>query len=58
MSGENSIESLREQHRSLDAELEEESHRPAPDSARITELKREKLRIKDQIAAMEAAAKS
>ena len=31
-------------------EIEEEVHRPLPDELRLTELKREKLRIKDEIA--------
>ncbi len=41
--------SLSEKHASLDAVITEESQRPNPDFLRISELKREKLRIKEQI---------
>lgn len=40
---------LSEQHASLDAVIIEESQRPNPDFIRISELKREKLRLKEQI---------
>ncbi len=48
------IESLRSQHALLDEAIREETHRPHPDELRIHELKREKLRLKDEIAAMTA----
>lgn len=48
------IESLRSQHALLDEAIREETHRPHPDELRIHELKREKLRLKDEIAAMSA----
>lgn len=41
--------SLSQRHASLDRELEAEALRPQPDEAVITKLKREKLRIKDEI---------
>ena len=44
------IEALREEHSKLEAELDEETNRPIPDSIRLQELKRQKLRIKDEIA--------
>ncbi|MGD1878341.1 MAG: YdcH family protein [Kiloniellaceae bacterium] len=44
------IASLRTKHAAIDNALEDEEHRPHPDDLRIVELKREKLRIKDQIA--------
>ena len=43
------IESLRAQHAALEAQLDKESSRPHPDDCSISELKREKLRIKDEI---------
>ncbi len=53
MSVHDRIESLRSQHALLDDAIREESHRPHPDELRIHELKREKLRLKDEIAAMQ-----
>ena len=44
------IETLKTQHHDLDRQLVEENERPHPDSAKIGELKRRKLRIKDDIA--------
>ena len=49
MIAEERLESLRERHATLDAAISEENQRPHPDDVRIHELKREKLRIKDQI---------
>lgn len=43
------VDSLTEQHASLDAVITEESQRPNPDFLKISEMKREKLRIKEQI---------
>ncbi len=43
------VPSLRDQHASLERAIEEENQRPHPDDFRLSELKREKLRIKDQI---------
>jgi len=43
------IESLRVKHSELDAALQMETRRPLPDGAMITDLKRQKLRIKDEI---------
>ena len=51
---EQSIEPLKEEHRRLKQEIEEEYARGTPDDGRITKLKRRKLQIKDQIAAIEA----
>ena len=44
------IEALRVQHRQLEEELEEENQRPHPDSVKIGDIKRRKLRLKDDIA--------
>ena len=43
------IESLRSRHASLDATLQSEVTRPLPDDHLIHDLKRQKLRIKDEI---------
>ena len=45
------IDSLRYKHANLEQEIDEEVHRPLPDELHLTELKREKLRIKDEMAA-------
>ena len=43
------LDSLRAMHASLEQKIDDENHRPHPDDFRISELKREKLRIKDRI---------
>ena len=43
------IESLRERHASLDARLGELSHHPSAPDDEIVHIKREKLRLKDEI---------
>lgn len=45
------LDALRVKHANLEKEIEEEIHRPLPDEIRLSELKREKLRIKDEMAA-------
>lgn len=50
MTAEDHLSSLREKHATLERAIEEEGQRPLPDELRLTQLKREKLRIKDQIA--------
>ena len=52
MSLDERIESLRAKHASLKEMIETENQRPHPDDMQITKLKREKLRIKDEIAAL------
>lgn len=47
------LEELSEKHGSLEALIAEEMARPMADSLKITELKREKLRIKEEIAALQ-----
>ena len=44
------LDALRVKHATLEKEIEDETHRPLPDEIRLTELKREKLRIKDEMA--------
>lgn len=43
------VHSLEARHAGLDRLIEEESRRPAPDTARIAQLKKEKLKIKDAL---------
>ena len=50
------VEALRARHAALKQAVEDENQRPHPDEFRIAELKREKLRIKDEIAKLEAEA--
>ena len=49
MQADERFDSLRDQHASLERAIEEEHQRPHPDDFRLSELKREKLRIKDEI---------
>ncbi len=53
MSVQDRIEALREKHASLERSLDEEIHRPLPNQDAITDLKRQKLRIKDEIVELE-----
>ena len=41
---------LETKHAGLDARLREEMGRPVPDAGKVQQLKREKLRIKEQLA--------
>ncbi len=40
---------LSEKHRALERKIEEEQARPSADDLKIAELKRQKLRIKDEM---------
>lgn len=44
------LQSLKAKHASLEQAIDDETHRPLPDTVQIHNLKREKLRIKDEIA--------
>jgi hypothetical protein len=44
------VEELTNQHAALSAQIDEEEHRPLPDMIRLHELKKEKLRLKDELA--------
>lgn len=46
------IASLTAKHRDLETVLESESRRPVPDESMIADLKRQKLRIKDELQRM------
>jgi hypothetical protein len=43
------VESLEQKHAALEALIDEEEHRPHPDDIRLHELKKQKLRIRDEI---------
>jgi hypothetical protein len=53
MSVNDRIEALREKHASLERAIDEEVHRPLPNHETVHELKRQKLRIKDEIFQLE-----
>ncbi len=42
-------ESLRTRHASLEVRISQEDHRPLPDTAELTRLKVEKLRVKEEM---------
>ena len=44
------LDSLKAKHTDLETLIEQEEARPRPDENKINELKRQKLRIKDEIA--------
>jgi hypothetical protein len=44
------IETLRAKHQKLEGRLEDEINRPHPDETLVADLKKEKLRIKDELA--------
>ncbi|MEE9590754.1 MAG: DUF465 domain-containing protein [Hyphomicrobiaceae bacterium] len=44
------LSELTDKHRQLDRRIEEEMSRPYADDLKIQELKRQKLRLKDEIA--------
>ena len=49
MAVEDRVDTLKVKHARLEREIEEESHRPLPDFTHLTELKREKLKVKEEI---------
>ena len=49
MSSDDRVEALKAKHAALEAALGEENRRPHPDSNAISELKRQKLKIKDEL---------
>lgn len=50
MNTEAHIECLKTKHANLEDAILEETQRPVPDTIHLSQLKREKLRIKDEIA--------
>ena len=49
MSVETHVQSLDQKHHLLDQLIAQEEQRPHPDHLKISELKKEKLRIKDEL---------
>jgi hypothetical protein len=56
MSLQDRIESLRARHRSLEEAIDQETARPMPNVDMLADLKRQKLRIKDEIFSLEHTA--
>ncbi len=54
MSLEDRVGALRSKHQTLEQQLASESNRPHPDDVAIAKLKREKLKLKDELARLEA----
>ena len=54
MSVQDRIESLKNKHHELENKIEAEEIRPHPDDALIHDLKRQKLKLKDEMAALNA----
>ena len=53
MSLQDRIETIREKHAALERALDEENKRPLPNQDAVHDLKRQKLRIKDEIYQLE-----
>jgi hypothetical protein len=49
MSSQDRIEALRERHAALERAIDEENKHPFPNQHAISDLKRQKLRIKDEL---------
>jgi hypothetical protein len=56
MSVEERIAALKAKHQALEAAIQEENNRPHPDELHIATLKKQKLRIKDEIAGISVSA--
>jgi len=52
------VEELSGKHRALDKQIQEETAKPASDSLRIAELKRQKLVLKDRMTRLRTQQKS
>lgn len=48
------LDSLQTRHANLDRQLAQEGQRPAPDASTIARLKREKLRLKEEMERLRA----
>jgi hypothetical protein len=55
MSLENHLQELNSRHRKLDEVLQEEQKRPATDSLKLSRIKREKLKLKEEIQSLKDA---
>ena len=54
MSADARVESLEQMHHDLEEAIKAENQRPKPDASVLSDLKRQKLRIKDEIAQLDA----
>ena len=54
MSTEPNVDELKQRHADLEFKLGEEIQRPSPDQSIITQIKRQKLKVKDTLASMES----
>ena len=54
MSLDDKIEALKMKHHELEDALEKQTSRPQPDEVEISIIKKQKLRIKDQLASLAA----
>ncbi len=54
MSLEERVGALRNRHETLEQQLASENNRPHPDEAVVAKLKREKLKLKDEMARLQA----
>lgn len=52
MSLDERIDALKAKHQALETAIEEEFNRPCPDDIQIASLKKQKLKIKDEIASL------
>ena len=52
------LDALRTKHAGLEAKLRQEQARPAPDETMVQQLKRQKLKIKEEITRLSAEAKA
>ena len=55
MNSDDQVDSLIAQHKELQREIDEETQRPLPNSIALQALKRQKLRVKDEIMRMAIA---
>lgn len=54
MALESHIRELDARHREIDTQIQAEMRRPGVDTARVTEMKRQKLKLKEEIEALRA----
>ena len=48
------LSALNAKHAELEHAIEEEAHRPLPDTLHLSELKRQKLKVKEELSQLEA----
>ena len=53
MTMEDRVEALRARHARLETEIDDETHRPRPDQGHVSELKKQKLKIKEEISRLQ-----